>query len=279
MVTLVRDDLGAEVSSARRPRRLVSLVPNLSETLWTWGLGERLVGVTDWCVEPPEGFPRSERVRGTKNPDVGRIVELAPDLVLANEEENRERDVRRLRDAGLAVAVTRVRTVSDAAGSLERVGHLVGEPSAGRDLAARIRGAARRSSASGGRRRRVFCAVWRDTSSVDGNAPRWWSLGRDTFGGDLLATCGLDVVPPDPGARYPVRSLSKVAAWQPELVLLPDEPYAFGHGDRDALADWRAEVVFVDGQSLWWWGPRTPAALDALAGRRWSALEPGAGGQ
>ncbi len=82
----LRDDLGDEVVLARPVERVVSLVPNLSELLWHWGLADRLVGVTEWCVAPPDGFPHARRVRGTKNPDVAAIIALAPDLVLANEE-------------------------------------------------------------------------------------------------------------------------------------------------------------------------------------------------
>ena len=267
MSAVVVDDLGTEVPLQPPVRRLVSLVPNLSETLWAWGLADRLVGVTDWCVEPAEGFPQAERVRGTKNPDVARIVELAPDLVLANEEENRELDVRRLRAAGLAVHVTRVRTVAGAADSLERLGRAVGAERSGLELAGRIRAAGERGAQVRMPRRRVFCAVWRD--GPGGTAPeQWWSVGRATYGGDLLAGCGLDPVPVGEDARYPRWSLEEVAACDPDLILLPDEPYAFGDRDRAAFADWRAEVVGVDGRLLWWWGPRTPEAIDTLLGYR-----------
>ena len=97
-------------------RRAVSLVPSLSEALAATAPGV-LVGVTDWC--PP--VPGAERLRGTKNPHVRRIVELAPDLVVANREENRERHVRELRAAGIPVWVTDIRTVPGALASLRRL--------------------------------------------------------------------------------------------------------------------------------------------------------------
>lgn len=93
MSPTLTDDLGHPVPLGRDPRRIVSLVPNLTETLWWWHLGDRVVGATEWCVAPPHGFPNAVRVRGTKNPDTAAIVDLAPDLVVANQEENRELDV------------------------------------------------------------------------------------------------------------------------------------------------------------------------------------------
>lgn len=264
MSTPVVDDLGQETALAATPQRLVSLVPNLSETLWSWGLADQLVGVTDWCVEPADGFPNAERVRGTKNPDVARIVDLAPDLVVANEEENRELDVRRLRAAGTPVYVTRVRTVAEVAGCLERLGAAVGATSAAGELGDRLRAALARAEGTSRPRGRVFCPVWRGGSSPDADEEEWWALGYDTYGGDLLARCRLDVVPDDADARYPRLPLATVSAWDPDVVLLPDEPYPFAAHDREAFAGWRAEVVGVDGRALWWWGPRTPQALDDL---------------
>jgi ABC-type Fe3+-hydroxamate transport system substrate-binding protein len=247
----VEDDLGAEVEVPRRPRRLVSLVPNLSETLWWWGLADHLVGVTEWCVAPPEAFVRAVRVRGTKNPDLEAVVSLAPDLVIANEEENRELDVRRLRQAGVPVYVTRVRTVHDAADALQRLGAVVGAADPGRQLAASLRRAV--SSPSPPRAVPAACAVWRDP---------WIWVGRDTFAGALLAAAGAHVVHAE---RYPAEELEQVRAAAPDLVLLPDEPYRFGADDLTAFNGWTTRVRRIDGAALTWWGPRTPMAVAELS--------------
>jgi ABC-type Fe3+-hydroxamate transport system substrate-binding protein len=262
----VVDDLGVEVPLPRTPTRLVSLVPSLSETLWWWHLADRLVGVTDWCVAPPSAFDAAVRVRGTKNPDVGVIVDLAPDLVIANEEENRQLDVRRLREAGVAVYVTRVRTVDDAAGSLARLGAAGGGERAAAGLARAIARALDQLPAPR-TRLTTFAPVWRDGAPTDGGPDDevWWATGRDTFAGDLLARVGFDVVPTDPDGRYPRHPFGEVASWGPDVVLLPDEPYPFGPDDRAAFAGWRTRTRLVDGTALSWWGPRTPHALGDLA--------------
>lgn len=260
----VTDDLGHPVGVGPRPRRLVSLVPNLSELLWDWGFADRLVGVTEWCVAPPDGFGQAQRVRGTKNPDVAAIVALAPDLVIANEEENRARDVERLRAAGLPVHVTRVRSLAALPGSLSRLAVALGAPTAATPLIAAIE-EAQAAIAPPTRRRRVACAVWRDAPERAGSDEGWWVLGRDTYAADLLTTVGVEVVPPEPDGRYPRCTFAELRALAPELLLLPDEPYTFGPGDVQELEQAGIDARLVDGMALWWWGPRTPHAITELA--------------
>lgn len=262
----VVDDLG-EAVTVRGVPRIVSLVPNLSEVLWWWRLAGSVVGVTDYCVAPPRAFAGATRIRGTKNPDVRAIVDLAPDLVVANEEENRALDVRRLREAGVAVYVTRVRGIIDAARSFVGLGEVVGQPAAGVELAAALRRAAA-SVAPDGRQLETVCPIWRD-GPEKGEDETWWVVGRDTFAADLLATAGFRVRTPDDddaagSVRYPRAPLSSLAELDPDAVLLPDEPYAFQAEDVEVFATWRAAVRRLDGTALTWWGPRTPTAIGDL---------------
>lgn len=249
------------------PARLVSLVPSLSHTLWSWGLAPRLVAVTDYCVAPVDGFPGAERIRGTKNPDVRAISALEPDLVVADQEENREIDVRRLREAGVAVHVTRVRTVADAADELAGLAEVLGVPTAGAQLVAELRAALAQVEPARPALR-TFCPVWRDGADSararrDPGQERWWAVGRDTFVGDLLRTTGFAVWPGDPDGRYPTVALDDVLAADCEVVLLPDEPYEFGEADHEPFAG--QLIRHLDGAALTWWGPRTPAAIAELA--------------
>jgi ABC-type Fe3+-hydroxamate transport system substrate-binding protein len=257
------DDLGARVRLDTPPRRIASLVPNLSELLADWGLAGRVVAVTDHCVEPVGAFPAAVRVRGTKNPDLAAIVALAPDLVLASEEENRELDVRRLRAAGLVVHVTRVRGLHDLPGSLDRLGRVLDVDERARRLIARLEG---RRPRPPGARPRVACAVWRDAPERPSDEEGWWLLGRDTYGAAVVAAAGGELVPADPEGRYPRLPWSWLCDAAPDVVLLPDEPYAFGPSDQQQLAACGLHGVLVDGKALWWWGMRTPAAIDAIAG-------------
>lgn len=258
------DDLGRTVEVPEDPGRIVSLVPNLTETLWWWHLADRLVGVTTYCVAPPAAYRHAERVRGTKNPDVARIVALAPDLVVASEEENRAHDVAQLTEAGIAVYVTRVRTVRDAAESLGRLGVAVNRAASGsalRQSLLRALDQARLPATPPS----FVCPIWRD-GDHRGDAETWWLVGGDTFAGDLLVRSGFrPALAGQAEARYPRHRLAALAEACPDVVLLPDEPYAFGDGDAEVFAAWPARVRHLDGTALSWWGPRTPSAIGDLA--------------
>jgi ABC-type Fe3+-hydroxamate transport system substrate-binding protein len=250
-VTTLADDLGAPVDLPRPPRRVVSLVPSLTEALAVT-VPDRLVGATDWCSHPA-GLD-VPRVRGTKNPDRAAIASLRPDLVVANREENRRLDVDRLRAAGVPVWVTVIESLDQALGSMRRLfGDVldVGEPGW---LAA---AAAAWAEPAPGRGTRVVVPVWRDP---------WMVVGSRTFTGDLLARLGLVNVFAGHGERYPRLELAEVHAAVPELVLLPDEPYVFTATDGPEAFP-GLPVALVSGRDLTWYGPSLATARSALLGR------------
>jgi ABC-type Fe3+-hydroxamate transport system substrate-binding protein len=240
---------------------LVSLVPNLTETLWWWHLADRVVGRTEWCTAPPDAFPGSVTVRGTKNPDVAAVVDLAPDLVVANEEENRELDVDRLRRAGVAVWVTRVRTVADAGDSLTRLAAALGVADAERDVTDAL--ARVQATRPAGPPLRVFVPIWRGLPPGEGRSDEtWMGVGPATIAADVLAAAGFEVWPREDGERYPTVGLDDLLAADLDAVLLTDEPYAFGPADAADLAGRR--VRRIDGTGLFWWGPRTASTVADL---------------
>lgn len=108
------------------PERIVSLVPSLTEWLFAVGAGERVVGVTDYCIEPAAALADLPRLRGTKNPDRAAILALRPDLVLVDQEENRERDVLALAGTGLTVYATAIRSVADVPAQLGQLAAVLG---------------------------------------------------------------------------------------------------------------------------------------------------------
>jgi ABC-type Fe3+-hydroxamate transport system substrate-binding protein len=245
----LRDDLGYAVPVPARVTRVVSLVPSLTETVALTAPG-LLVGATDWCSHPAE--LDVVRVRGTKSPDVDAVIELAPDLVLANEEENRPQDLSALRAAGVAVWVTAPRTVDEALGSLARMldACRLPQPSWLRDATEAW------SRPYDGPRRRAFVPIWRRP---------WMCLGRDTFAGDVLARIGVDNVFADSGERYPKVTLAAARDRAPDLVVLPDEPYAFTDEEAmEAFGDWSSRFVHISGRHLTWYGPSLGEAREVL---------------
>ena len=245
------------------PARIVSLVPSLTEACFDLGLGDRVVGVTDWCVHPADLLSGLPRVGGTKNPDLETIVGLAPDLVIANREENTQRTVESLEANGLRVWVTYPRTVAEGVQLLRELAEL----SPARSVAERVAGAvesafdaAHRSQPS--ERARVFCPVWRSP---------WMSVGADTYAADLLWLCGgANVFSDRADRRYPRVELTAVTAAAPDVVLLPDEPYAFGPRDVAELAALEipaardGRIHLIDGTWVSWYGPRIAVAIEGL---------------
>lgn len=232
------DDLGAQVDSPAPATRVVCLVPSLTEAIASVG-ASALVGVTDWCTHPTD--LSASRIRGTKNPDVRAIVDLAPDIVITNQEENRPLDVRRLRDAGLAVWVTRIETVDEALTSLERLfDEALGWPRPAWLGQARGLWSAPPRIASV----RVVVPIWRDP---------WMVVGPRTFTADLLTRLGCTVLPVDEGDRYPSVDPAAMDDLGADLILLPDEPYVFTADDGPEA--FRTRSLLVSGRLLTWYGP------------------------
>ncbi|MGO8886145.1 MAG: helical backbone metal receptor [Streptosporangiaceae bacterium] len=247
--TALCDDLGAPVVVPPDVRRIVSLVPSLTEAVAACDAG-LLAGATDWCSHPA-GLT-APRVGGTKNPDVAAIIALAPDVVLANEEENREPDLAALRAAGITVWVTRVRRLPEALTSLhrmltlacrlERPGWLAAAEAAWQEPPA-LRPA-----------RLAIVPVWRRP---------WMVLGRDTFAGDLLARLGVANAWSGHRERYPRIGLDDLRAAGADLVVLPDEPYRFSADDGPEAFPGLAAAL-VSGRHLTWYGPSLAEAPQVL---------------
>ncbi|WP_435971004.1 helical backbone metal receptor [Streptomyces sp. Qhu_M48] len=235
--------------------RVVSLVPSLTEAVAVTAPGV-LVGATQWCGHPA-GLD-VVRIGGTKNPDVPAITALRPDLVLANEEENRAPDIAALRAAGLDVLVTEIRTLDQGLRELERVLAACGAPRRPRWLdeaeAAWAAVTPAVASPDGGPLTAVV-PIWRRP---------WMVLGRDTFAGDLLARLGVRNLYADHPDRYPRLPLDELRAAAPDLVVLPDEPYRFTRDDGPEAFP-QVAAALVDGRHLTWYGPSLARAPRALA--------------
>jgi len=234
----VPDDLGRKVQVPAEATKVLSLVPSLTEAVAATR-PEALVGATDWCTHPPD--LDVSRVRGTKNPDLAAIRALAPDLVIANQEENRELDVRRLTDAGVPVWVTRIETVPEALASMTRLFSTAlgwGVPG----WLAEAREAWDHPVPSV--RARVAVPIWRDP---------WMVVGRSTFTGDVLRRRGLENVFAGHADRYPKVEVTEIDRGDVDVVLLPDEPYVFTADDGPEM--FTRPTRLVSGRLLTWYGP------------------------
>jgi ABC-type Fe3+-hydroxamate transport system substrate-binding protein len=227
--------------------RVVSLVPSLTESVAATA-PDLLVGATDWCTHPAD--LAVTRIGGTKNPDVARILSLRPDVVLANEEENRSADLDALGSAGVAVWVTQVRSVDEALDSLDRMLRVacgLARPGWLDDAAAAW------ATVQPGPALTAAIPIWRRP---------WMVLGRDTFAGDVLARLGVRNAFAGHAERYPRVPLADIQ--EAELIVLPDEPSAFSATDGPDCFPGRP-VALVSGRHLTWYGPSMVDAPRVLA--------------
>lgn len=268
------------------PTSVVSLVPSVTESLFDLNLGERVIGRTDYCVYPVGQVDRVPKVGGTRNPDVSQIIRLNPDLVIVNQEENRREDVEALKDAGIHVWVTFPKLVSDVFNLLWNMMELFDETS----MVPRVRLI-------------EYTYDWVRGMSADSDSPRvfvpiWYdpimTAGGDTYLSNLLRVCGGENVFADPmynqqlvsdagtgnesedvcvaetGQRYPVVSLEDVEQAQPEIILLPNEPYQFAEvhvrlfEQLEVPAARNGRIHLIDGSLLTWHGTRIAYAFETI---------------
>lgn len=230
--------------------RIVSLVPSSTETLLA--LGACVVACSRFCEQP-----HLRHVGGTKNPDIDAIIELAPDVVVLDREENRLEDHDALVAAGLRVFVS---DVTDVAAGFAVIGELASVSNT-----VHRTGGAERSKLAADRnagepvevQRTAFVPIWRRP---------WMTISPSTYGASVLAELSIGLVPVADSASYPTVELGEIAEQQPDLILVPSEPYVFTapHLGELAAAIPEARIVEVDGQDLFWWGIRTPEAITRL---------------
>ncbi len=273
MTLSVRDDRGRRLRFTMPPQRIVSLVPSDTYTLIKLGAATKLVGRTRYCIAPEPEVDRIEIVGGAKDASIARIIGLTPDLVVANQEDNSRADIEALEQAGLTVLLSFPQTVAAGLAHAERLAQLLPELQAETQP---VLSAAQARLAAFTRGHvdpvRTFVPIWFEPVMT---------ATRHTVLSDMLRLCGAQNVFADfptassaPSGRYPQVELSEIAARQPELVLLPDEPFPFSEQQAavfrrlpqpEPQALLCPQVMFCDGKDLVWYGLRCIEALDRLS--------------
>jgi ABC-type Fe3+-hydroxamate transport system substrate-binding protein len=274
------------------PRRVVSLVPSLTESLFDLGFGSSVVGITDYCTRPAGALEGLPRLGGPKNPRLEQIQNLNPDLILLNREENPRPVVEALQASGLPCWVTFPRTVREALDILWTLAGVYQSPTA----AARIETVERAvkwnvSSIEESETTRYFCPIWQD---LDSEGTAWWmTFNRHTYASDVLRVLGGENIfadrhrryplaadlgkagerdPGDADTRYPRVILEEIRLAEPEMILLPSEPFDFGEAHMEEICQLlegtpavkNSRVYLVDGSLITWHGTRLARAIQEL---------------
>jgi ABC-type Fe3+-hydroxamate transport system substrate-binding protein len=263
----VIDDLGFRLELKSHPHRIISLVPSWTETLFAMGLGNEVVGVTKFCVEPADGVATVEKIGGTKNPDLRAIAKLEPDFVIANAEENRREDVEKIREQGVPVFTTYPKTIPGAVESILKLGAALGKESdanlMAREIVRNVSGIEASVGVWSKLPFRVFCPIWKNP---------WMAFNADTYAHDVLRMLGFNNIFASAGERYPTTTLAEAIERKPDIVLLPDEPYEFKDRDLEELKKvlppgLARRVMIVSGRDLHWYGVHMVNGLTTLAAK------------
>ncbi len=270
------DALNRPINLNQAPQRIVSLVPSITEALFKFGLDDAVVGVTRFCVEPRRSVANVQKVGGTKTLDIARVRELEPDLVIANAEENRQEDVRQLIAGGLNVFVTFPRTVSSAIEMMRQIALMTDVNESARPILEEAQATLSEARAANERRKRlrVFCPIWRSP---------WMTIGPGTYMHDFISACGGHNIYSHRHERYPRTELNEIARRNPEVILLPDEPYHFLDKHLPELQQYEQvsavqnqRIYLLEGKHLCWYGPRIAGSLRYVQSLLWG--ENGNGG-
>lgn len=259
------DDLGRTVALERPARRIVCLVPSITETLFALGAGDSVAGITDYCVHPASEVGSRAKVGGTKTLDHEAILSLQPDLVIANAEENRKHQIQKLTEAGLKVFVTFPKTVDGCLKMISDAAALTATEARGEEILRDIEAARNEAAALAVTPAPlVLCPIWKDP---------YMTINRDTFVDAVLRASGGRNVYEDHPERYPKFELAELREKRPSVIILPTEPYRFRQEDLAEFESLGAEIPavrdrrihIVEGELLSWYGPRVARALRRLA--------------
>lgn len=236
--------MNREVRIPRSPRRIVSLVPSQTELLYDLGVGNRLNGLTKFCVHPNQLKEEKVIIGGTKDFKIERIKELQPDLIIGNKEENDEERIASL-EKEFSVWMSDIETLADALNMIEQVGEMVDRRSRASEL---VKSIVRDLEALDPKPlKRSIYLIWHDPIMA---------VGKSTFINDMLKYAGFQNLVTE--GRYPALSIEELKSLQPDYILLSSEPFPFKKKHeafyQDAFPN--AEVILVNGEMFSWYGSR-----------------------
>jgi len=248
------DMMGQSLHLGAAPQRIVSLVPSQTELLFDLGLGERIVGVTKYCIHPKKEVRRKEKVGGTKDFELEKIAALQPDLIIGNKEENEEKGIEALKKAGFPVWMSDIYTLADALRMISEIGRITDTVQKAQTLSAALKmGFKALKNKNTENAKSALYLIWR--------AP-WMAAGPETFIHEMLPYAGFHNAVKTP--RYPVLSEEELRTLQPQEVLLSSEPYPFKEKHIQELQEVfpAANIRLVDGEMFSWYGSRLKLTLD-----------------
>jgi len=228
------------------PKRIISVVPSQTELLHDLGLDLEVIGITKFCVHPKKWHEEKIKIGGTKSLHLEKIIELKPDLIIANKEENTQSDIEYLAQY-FPIWISDIKTLKDAQNMILQVGELTGKATLAKEIVSKIN-TEFDSLSQNKKPKKVAYLIWRNP---------WMTVGNDTFIHDMICRLGWQNVFENE-IRYPETSLETIAQLTPELILLSSEPYPFQEKHIAEIQKQipNEQIILVDGEMFSWYGSR-----------------------
>jgi ABC-type Fe3+-hydroxamate transport system substrate-binding protein len=240
----LKDQMNRAIRLEKFPERIVSLVPSQTELLFDLGLGDRVVGITKFCIHPNEWYKTKTRVGGTKNLHLDVIEKLKPDLIIGNKEENTQADIDAL-EKKYPVYMSDIFTVEDALQMIADIGDLTGKDLETKKIADSVK---RDFDSFEPQNKTVLYLIW---------AEPFMAAGENTFIGDVIRKIGLTNCIQDSNSRYPELTLDQISELNPDLIFLSSEPFPFNESHAEKITrTYKGRIEFVDGELFSWYGSR-----------------------
>ena len=248
----VKDMMGRSLFLTQDPQKIISLVPSITELLYHLGLGERVVGITKFCIHP--GIWKKEKtiIGGTKTINFNAISKLEPDLIIANKEENSEEDISKLAQ-NYPVWLSDISTFDDALHAIEWIGEITQSEKQAQRINFSIHKSWSRINPFEYKKRTCLYLIWNDPIMI---------AGKGTYIDDILTRINFENLADK--SRYPVVSIENIKALDPEFLFLSSEPFPFKeqHINYFSKALTKTKVILVDGEMFSWYGSRMSLAGD-----------------
>ncbi len=235
------------IHSISSPKRIISLVPSITELLHFLQLEAETIAITKFCVHPPTWFKNKTRIGGTKNINVEKVISLTPDLILCNKEENVQAQIETLA-ATLPVYICDVKTYDDALQMIKEIGILTSKEMEATELIKNIGVAFEQTKISSSKKIKTAYLIWKEP---------YITVGGDTFISAMMEKAGLENIYKQEN-RYPTKTISEIQNDKPELILLSSEPYPFKEKHIVELKEYFPNTIIklVDGEMFSWYGSR-----------------------
>lgn len=259
----VSDDLGHVVTLEQNPQRIVSLAPNITEILFALGADSTVIGVTDYCDYPP-GARSKPHVGGMLNPNLERIIELRPDLVLMSGSGNIKSDYEKLTSSGVTVFVTYPRTVENVFASITTIGALTGRKIAADSIVRSLRRQQEELASIARGQPKLSVLMLLSLNPIV-------AIGPGTFVNELLMLANAENVAREATMAYPVLSREEILRSQPDVLIATNDIVHSTDDILKAYPEWKRlkavqkrRVALVDASLVSRPGPRLIDGLRSL---------------